>query len=182
MIRSVVTIGGPPGSGKSTAGRRVAETLNLEYRSAGDVFRAEAKARGLSVEEFNRYAEGHPEVDRDVDAAMQALATPGRLLEGRIQGVLCRRHGIPAIAVVVTAAEKERVRRVAARDGQSLDEARARVRAREESERRRYRRDYGIDLAEETGDLVVDSTSQGPAEVAGTIVAFVRSHDPGLRA
>jgi CMP/dCMP kinase len=178
VIRSVVTIGGPPGSGKSTAGRLVADALGLEYRSAGEVFRAEAARRGLTVEEFNRYAEGHSEVDRELDRAMQALATPGRLLEGRIQGALCRRHGIPVHRIVVTASEEERVRRLAARDGQPLDEARARLKAREESELRRYRRDYGIDLAEEAGDLTVDSTHRGPAEVAAAIVDYVRSHEP----
>ena len=178
MIRSVVTIGGPPGSGKSTAGRLVAERLGLEFRSAGEVFRAEARRRGLTVEEFNRYAEAHPEVDRELDGTMQALAIPGRLLEGRIQGALCRRNGVPVHSILVTATEEERVRRLASRDGQSLSEARERLRAREESERRRYRRDYGIDLEREVGDLSVDATSRGPAEVAAAIVDYVRAHEP----
>jgi len=182
VIRSVVTVGGPPGSGKSTAGRIVAERLGLDFRSAGEVFRAEARARGLSVEEFNRYAEGHPEVDRELDRAIQALATPGRLLEGRIQGALCRRNGIPVHAIVVTASEEERVRRVAARDRQPVAEARERLRLREASERARYLRDYGIDLDREVGDLAVDSTVKGPDEVASEIVAFVRALEPTGRA
>jgi CMP/dCMP kinase len=177
VIRAVVTVGGPPGSGKSTAGRRVAERLGLEFRSAGEVFRSEARARGLSVEEFNRYAESHPEVDRELDRAMQALATPGRLLEGRIQGPLCRRNGLPVHAVVVTASEEVRVRRLAERDGQTLPEARDRMRRREASERARYLRDYGIDLERETGDLSVDSTSKGPEQVADAIVDFVRARE-----
>jgi cytidylate kinase len=178
VIRSVVTIGGPPGSGKSTAGRLVAERLGLEYRSAGEVFRAEARRRGLTVEEFNRYAEDHPEVDRDLDQAMQSSATPGRLLEGRVQGALCRRNGVAVHYVLVTATVEERVRRLASRDGQSLAEARERLRTREESELRRYRRDYGIDLEREAGDLSVDSTSLGPAEVASAIVDYIRAHEP----
>ncbi len=177
MIRSVVTIAGPPGSGKSTAGRRVAERLGLEYRSAGEVFRAEARRRGLSVEEFNHYAESHPEVDRELDRAMQSLAIPGRLLDGRIQGALCRQHGIPVHAVEVTASEAERVRRLAARDGQTPEVARARLHEREESERRRYLRDYGIDVARETADLRVDATHQGPEEVTAAIVEFLTARE-----
>ncbi len=177
MIRAVVTIGGPPGSGKSTAGRLVAARLRLEYHSAGEVFRAEAKRRGLDVEAFNRYGEAHPEIDRELDRTMQALARPGRLLDGRIQGALCRRNGTPVYSVVVTAQEEERVRRVAGRDGQSLEEARARVRGREASERERYRRFYGIDLDQEVPDLVVDSTSQPPEAVAEEIVAFLRARE-----
>jgi CMP/dCMP kinase len=177
VIRTVVTIGGPPGSGKTTAGRLAAERLGLEYRSAGETFREEGRRRGMDVEAFGRYAETHPEVDRALDEALQALATPGRLLEGRIQGALCRRHGVPVHYVLVTATEEERVRRVAARDGQSLAEARARVRAREASERDRYRRYYDIDLDREVPDLTVDSTSQPAPDVAEAIVRFVRARE-----
>jgi CMP/dCMP kinase len=177
VIRSVVTIGGPPGSGKSTAARRVSSELGLEYRSAGELFREEARRRGMDVEAFNRYVEGHPEIDRELDRAMQELAEPGRLIEGRIQGALCRRNGKPVHYIVVTAEEEERVRRVAGRDHQSEEEARARVRSREASERERYRRFYGIDLDREAPDLTVDSTHRGPEEVAGAIESFVRARE-----
>jgi CMP/dCMP kinase len=177
VIRTVVTIGGPPGSGKSTAGRRVAERLRLEYHSAGDVFRAEGRRRGMDVETFGQYAETHPEVDRELDDAMQALATPGHLLDGRIQGALCRRNGVPVHYIVVTATEDERVRRVAQRDGQSLAEARLRVQQREASERDRYRRLYSIDLDREVPDLTVDSTARPAPKVADSIVAFVRDRE-----
>jgi CMP/dCMP kinase len=175
VIDRVVALGGPPGSGKSTAGRRVAEQLGLTFTSAGDVFRAEAARRGLDVEAFGRYAEAHPEVDRDLDRAMQALAKPGQLLDGRIQGVLCRRAGIPVASVVVTADRDERARRVARRDRQSLEEATRRVEQREASERARYAAIYGIDLDREPADLLVDSTHLDPDRVTATIVAFLSS-------
>jgi len=173
VSRSVVALGGPPGSGKSTAGRTVAGQLGLEYRSAGDVFRAEAKARGLDLESFGRYAEAHPEVDAELDRTMQALARPGVLLDGRIQGALCRRHGTPVVAVLVTASAEERARRLAARDAQTVEEAARAIAVREASERDRYRRFYGIDVDREPADLTVDSTSRGPEEVAAEIVTFL---------
>lgn len=177
MIRSVVALGGPPGSGKSTAGRLVADALGLRYRSAGERFREEARRRGLDLAAFGRYAEQHPEVDQELDRAMQELARPGVLLDGRLQGILCRRHGIPVIAVVVTASEAERARRVAARDGQSVEAAARAIVAREASERARYARYYGIDPDREPADLTVDSTREPAEEVARTIVEFVRRHD-----
>ena len=177
MISRAVALGGPPGSGKSTAGRLVADALGLELRAAGSVFRAEAERRGLSLEAFGHYAFEHPEVDRELDRTMQAAARPGVLLEGRIQGPLCRRAGTPVYSVVVTAREDERIRRVAARDHQSIPEATARVREREASERSRYERFYAIDLDREVPDLTVDSTERPPDEVARAIVEFVRSRE-----
>lgn len=177
MIGRVVAIGGPPGSGKSTAGRRVVEALGLEYRSAGQVFRTEAAARGMDVEAFGRYAEAHPEVDRTLDEGMQALARPGVLLDGRIQGVLCRRRSIPVYSVVVTAAEEERARRVAARDGQPFEEALGRIRYRAESERRRYRALYDIEVDVERGDLTVDSTTTPADRLAEEIIRFLGERD-----
>jgi CMP/dCMP kinase len=179
VIGWVVAIGGPPGSGKSTAGRLVAQRLGLEFRSAGDQFRAEAALRGMDVEAFGLYAQDHPEVDRELDRTMQELARPGRVLEGRIQGVLCRRNGIPVCYVVVTAEEEERIRRVALRDRQPLAEATERVRLREASERERYSRFYGIDLDREPADLTVDSTHLPADGVAAAIVDFVNSRGPG---
>ena len=177
MIRAVVTVGGPPGSGKSTAGRLVAQTLGLEFRSAGDLFRAEARRRGMDLAEFGRYAAAHPEVDRELDRSMQALATPGRLLDGRIQGPLCRRAGVPVYDVVVTAREEVRVQRVANRDGQSVEAARRLVREREASERDRYQRFYGIDLDREKPSLLVDSSDRPPEAVAESILAFIRTRE-----
>ena len=177
MIGAVVTVGGPPGSGKSTAGRLVAGSLGLEFVSAGELFRAEARRRDLELAEFGRYAAAHPEVDRELDRTMQALARPGHLLDGRIQGALCRRARVPAYDIFVTAREEVRVRRVADRDGQSIEVARAKVREREASERDRYQRFYGIDLAQEHPDLVVDSSDRPPLEVADAILAFVRGRE-----
>ncbi|HTP53594.1 MAG TPA: cytidylate kinase family protein [Thermoplasmata archaeon] len=179
MIRRVVTLGGPPGSGKSTAGRLVAEALRLELRSAGELFRAEAVRHGLTLEAFGAYALAHPEVDRALDAAMQALAAPGRILEGRLQGALCRRAGTPVHAIVVTASEAERARRVAGRDHLAVEEALRRIREREESERTRYRSFYGIDLGAAPSDLTVDSTDLAPGAVAQAILDFLRAAETG---
>ncbi len=177
MIRRVVAIGGPPGSGKSTAGRLVAAELGLEFRSAGEEFRRQGRARGMDVDEFTRYAETHPEVDRDLDRGMITLATPGRLIEARLLGGLCRKEGIPVHYVLVTADEDERIRRVAHRDDQSIADAAQRVRARQASERARYLRLYEIDLDREQPDLTVDATRPSAAEVAEIIIAFVQGRE-----
>lgn len=177
MIERVVTLTGPPGSGKSTAGRIVAKKLGLEYRSAGELFRAEAKRRGMDVEEFSRYAETHEAIDRTLDDEMATLAMPGRLLDGRLAGAFCRRQGVPCYYLVVTADDSERFKRLADRDRLSIGEATVRTLAREQSERDRYWRYYGIDLALEVPDITVDSSTLKPESVAEKLVDFVRGHD-----
>ncbi len=177
MIGAVVTVGGPPGSGKSTAGRLVAGSLNLEFFSAGGFFRAQARLHHMDLEEFGHYAAAHPEVDRELDESMQALARPGHLLDGRIQGALCRRAGLPVYDLLVTAGEEVRIRRVAERDGQSVEVAREKVREREASERERYLRFYAIDLAKEPCDLTVDSTDRPPSAVAEVILNYVQERE-----
>jgi predicted cytidylate kinase len=178
VISRVVAVGGPPGSGKSTAGRGVATALGLTYRSAGEAFRAEAQRHHLDLEAFGHYAEAHPEVDRSLDDAMQQLAHPGAVLDGRVQGALCRQRGTPVYEILITADEPERIRRVARRDRQTPEDAARRVADREASEHARYRALYGIDLAHPTPDLSVDSTTTPAEAVVAAIVGFLRAREP----
>ncbi len=111
---------------------------------------------------------------------MQELARPGRLVEGRIQGALCREDGRPVYAIVVTAAEEERVRRVAERDGQCLEEALRRIRERADSERDRYLRSSTASTRIASApDLTVDSTHLPPAGRRRRDHGYVQSRPPG---
>ncbi|HTT35531.1 MAG TPA: cytidylate kinase family protein [Thermoplasmata archaeon] len=175
MTGPTVTLTGPPGSGKTTAGRLAAAALDRRFVSAGALFRAEAAARGSPLAEFSAAAERDPGIDRALDERMVALAGPDALLEGRITGALLRRRGVRVVYLVVTAPEPVRVDRLAARDGVAPEVARAQLRAREASERDRYRRYYGLDLDREAADLVVDSAAIPADEVARRLVAHVRA-------
>ncbi|MGI0052679.1 MAG: AAA family ATPase, partial [Thermoplasmata archaeon] len=138
MTDRPIAIGGPPGSGTTTAARAIARELHLELVSAGERFRAEARARGMELGAFSRYAEEHPEVDRALDEAMLSQARPGSLLEGRVQGALLRRREVPVHWIEITAQFEVRVGRVAAREGIPPARASEEIRGRETSERARY--------------------------------------------
>jgi predicted cytidylate kinase len=173
VTEPVLTIGGPPGSGKSTAGRALAAQLGLEFVSAGELVRAAAKQRGVTLAELGALAEKDPTIDLGLDAEMVRLAAPTRLLDGRLTGPLLRRRGLPNRYVVVTAEERTRWERLAKRDGGTVDDVGRATREREASERTRYLRYYGIDLERETPDLTVDSTHAPAADVVRTIAEFL---------
>jgi CMP/dCMP kinase len=171
-----IAVGGPPGSGKTTAARATAERLHLEYQSAGARFRALAEHRGMDLGEFSRYAASHPEIDRDLDEYILGFAKPGWLLDSRLAGPLARRKGIPVLYLIVTARDDVRAARIAGRDGVPVPAARRAMVDREDSEKSRYRALYGIDLDRELPDLQVDSSDLPPPEVADRLVDFIRRH------
>ena len=178
MNSAVVTLSGLPGSGKTTVGRRVAETVGLAFTSAGEIFRQTASERGLDLLAFSHLAEREEAIDRDLDRQMLSLAHPGRLLEGRVTGALCRQQQIPCVYLELTAEEPVRVTRIAQRDGTEIDETRRRLVERTASERARYRRYYHIDLDREHADCAVDSTQLDVEAVTDRFVRFLRSPRP----
>lgn len=175
MSRPILWLAGPAGSGKTTAGRKAAHALGLEYRSAGERFRAEAARRGMTLAAFSEYAEAHDEVDRSLDAGLAEEARPGSVVEGRVVGALLRRAGRAVFAVRVDATEEVRAERLAGRDGTDLPTALARLRTRAASERKRYAHLYGIALEAEAFDAVLDTTALGPAEAAERLTAIFRA-------
>ncbi|HKS59356.1 MAG TPA: AAA family ATPase [Thermoplasmata archaeon] len=174
MTARAVALTGPPGSGKTAAGRLAAATLKADYLSAGQQFRDEAARRSMSLEQFSQYAAEHPEVDRALDARMVASAAPGRLLEGRLVGPMLRRARVPVLWIGLTARPEVRAARLAQRDGLPLAEARRAMEVRESGERDRYRRAYGIDLGQTRPDLTIDTSEIPAEEVARRIVQAVQ--------
>jgi cytidylate kinase len=169
----LITISGLPGAGTSTVARLVADALGIERVDGGTVFRAMAAERGLDVGEFSRVAEDDAEIDLELDQRLANRALDGDvLLESRLAGWIVTNEGLPATRVWVDADEKERARRVAVREGIDPEAALVANRAREASERHRYRTYYGIDLDEQTVyDQVIDSTGIEPEAIAESIVA-----------
>ncbi len=168
----LITISGLPGCGSSTVAGLVAEAVGIERVDGGSLFRGMAAERGLDLAEFSRVAEADPEIDLQLDQWLADRAKEGGvLLESRLAGWLVTKEGLPATRVWIDAREDERARRVAARDGMDIGRALAENRAREASERRRYRTNYGVDLDDRSFyDFVVDSTRIQPEVIAASII------------
>lgn len=162
-----VTVGGLPGTGTSTACRKLSEILDLPYHYAGQIFRDMAKERNLTLAKFGELAEGDPEIDREIDARQVELLRQGPvLLEGRLAGYLAERERIPAFKVWFHCEPYTRAQRVVNREGGDVEERMAEMRVREASERKRYLQYYGFDVSDlSIYDLVVDTTARSPMQV-----------------
>jgi cytidylate kinase len=70
-----------------------------------------------------------------------------------------------------------RAKRAAERDGSSLDEAKERIKEREDTERREWKRIYGWDYfyQKDIADLVLDSSDMTLEETVDKVLEFIES-------
>ena len=59
----IITISGPPGSGKSTLSRLLSVKLGLQLVSMGEIFRKCAEDRCMSLTEFGLLAKSNRKID-----------------------------------------------------------------------------------------------------------------------
>lgn len=178
-----ITIGGLPGTGTTTACRTLEALTQLRYVYAGQIFRDMAKEHRMSLEQFGRYCEEHPEMDRSLDDRQLALLRgPPLLLEGRLSGFLAHRERLPAFKVWFTCDPWVRAERIVKREGGDVEDRMAEMRRREESEKKRYVAFYGYDPADlSVYDLVVDSTELTPQGVVDAVLDGYRAPAPRSR-
>lgn len=184
--RLTVTVGGLPGTGTSTLCRLLKDRLALPYTYAGHLFREEAARRGKTLAEFGALSQKDPSIDAALDdRQIFLLKRGGLILEGRLSGWLAQRHRVPALKVWVVCDEAERIRRIVDRDGGTVQEQADATWEREQSEADRYRRYYGVDLADTSFyDLVLDSTHVLPEALAEKVLEAVGAwrHHQGVHA
>lgn len=183
-MSAVVAISGDLGSGKSTVSREVATQLGFRRIGTGDVQRQIAEELGMSTLELNRHSESRAEFDQRIDAALAAFAeTPEPLVaDSRLAWFLLPN----AFKVHLVVEPSVGAKRVVARGSRTVEsyasskEALAHIRARRESERRRFRKWHGVDIARlRNYHLVLDTTIAPPEMVAGEIVDMFRADNWG---
>jgi predicted cytidylate kinase len=172
----LITISGLPGSGKTTVARLVADALGLEHVYAGDIFRKQAEAAGLTLEEFQRRAETDHSIDRALDNEMRRRAKRGgAVLEGRLAAFMAEEAGVAALRVFLDAPESVRAARITEREGGDSAARLRETQAREASDARRYRDIYGVDYHDPARyDLVIATDGRTPEELAREIVEHAR--------
>ena len=177
----IITVSGPPGSGKSTLSSRIAEHFNLEIVSSGNVFRAMAKENGVDLDKIIPITEADPDIDKEIDRRQVELSkTKGDFLfEGRLSGWLIDAD----LKIMLKTDLGVRARRIAGRENIYLQQAMDETMVRQESEAKRYMEYYDIDISDLTlYDLVIESSVWNQEATANVAITAIESmKEKGLR-
>jgi cytidylate kinase len=176
----LLTVSGPAGSGKSTTAAGLAEALDLEHVSGGDIFRELAAERGYTPVEFNELAEEDEGIDRDLDRRLYEIARDrdGVVIESRLAGWLATDADF---RLWLDAPIDVRAARIADREEKSVAKAREETLRRERSERKRYAEYYDIPIDDlSIYDLVVNTARWTAADVLAILTTAIERYDPAV--
>ena len=164
-----VTISGPPGSGTSTLVSRISISRKWTSLNGGDVFREEARLRGISVEQLSSEAKEDLDVDRKLDSLLQERMISSdspEIVESRLSGWWAFRNDMDCLRVWVNVSEEERARRIQKREGGEFEDCLMRSKKRQKDDMERYSVLYGIDLDDMSPyGLVVNADNKDELEV-----------------
>lgn len=170
----IITVTGPPGSGKSTLSGVIADHFHLTHISSGDMFREMAREMGVSLEEFGHIAETDPVIDKKIDERQVELSRNGGdfLFEGRLSGWLIEAD----LKIMLKTNIDTRGRRIAQREGIPLDQAIYETKVRQQSEVKRYKELYDIDIDDLTPyDIIIESSVWDPQATANIVINAIGS-------
>lgn len=169
---SVITIGGEPGSGTTTIAKLLNEKLNLELFFIGETFRVLAKEYKMSLPEFGKYADTHPEIDFELDKRQVARAKRGNvIMEGRLSGWLMKSNNVKAFKIYLTADLATRVKRIMGREAKNYDQVEREILEREKCEMDRYKKIYNISYSDPVHyDLIIDTSNLTPEQIVQKII------------
>lgn len=174
----IITINGTPGSGKSTLAKLLAERLGYKHYSIGDLRRAFANEKGISLAELNRRSEtGDEDTDTEFDEYQKSLrAEKDFVIDSRLGF-----HFLPmSLKLFIDADEIVRAERIVGRpqseeSAADVDEAMRMNRQRSASDTARYEQLYGVDPWDTSHyDLVLDSTHKDPETLVAEVLKRVR--------
>ena len=177
----IITVSGGVCTGKSTIGKKLRKRNNLEYFSVGSIFRDMAEEREESVEEFLEYISEDPEDILEIDVltsykAIEKMASGGEnglIADGHLAGYYSLfLEGLGkqnSLRIYLHADEDTKSERIKKRRGISDREAK-RVMEREENDRERWKKEFGITVDDESVYHLILNTGKTSANGVVNIV------------
>ncbi|NPA70046.1 MAG: AAA family ATPase [Crenarchaeota archaeon] len=169
----VIAVSGQPASGKTTIARKLAEYYGLRYVSNGMLFRRLAEEKGIPFLEFHKLAEQDENIDRQIDSMALEEAKKGNVvIEGHLAGWVLK--DVADVKIYLKASLEVRARRLAQRENMSIEDAIREITFREENNRKRYLKIYGIDIKDlSVFDIVLDTTYLDVDEVLEILRSYI---------
>lgn len=170
-----ITISGELGSGKTVLGKLLCEKLDFELISVGGIQRELAQSYGMTTLEFNKYMETHPEIDIECDNKVveYGLSSAKLILDSRMAWHFVP-HAFKIHLIVSDNIAAQRIFKDSLRKNETykdVDETLQHLRARKNSEVKRFKEQYKVDIDDLSNyDLVVDTSHILPEELADFIV------------
>ena len=169
----IITIGGLAGTGTTTTAELLSEKLDIDFISAGFVFRQMAEEKGMSVLEFSEFAEGNDDIDKEIDKRQAELAksADNLIVEGRLSAYFVEAD----LKLWLVTPFDVRSERIAERESKSVDVASEEIIVREESEALRYMDIHNIDIKNmDIYDLIINTGTFNPEEVSEIILTTLK--------
>ncbi|MFA6099018.1 MAG: AAA family ATPase [Patescibacteria group bacterium] len=183
----IISLSGKPGSGKSTVAKKIAQDFGLERIYIGGLRREAARARGMTLAEFNKLGESSDETDKIFDEEVGKIgATRDKIvIESRTAF-----HFIPhSVKIFLDVTPEEGAKRIwkalrdkkqsnrnEGRDLSTYEDVLASVRERIDSDYLRYKKYYGIDIFNRDNyDLFLDTTNLTPEEEYQVVHGYIKN-------
>ena len=164
----IITISGLTGSGKNTLGELLAKTLG--YKLICPTFKDLAAKDGISLMEFQKKAEKDPDIDKRFDALLREQAVGDCVVTTWLGPWIVDAD----VRLKVIAPIEVRAKRTGKRDKMPLKEAIKHVKERDDRNRKRYKKIYGIDIDdEERFDACLNSGIYRPEELQSFALSII---------
>lgn len=176
MKRNIISLSGDLASGKGTVSKILMDKLSFGIYRNGEYFRKLAKEMGMSLEDFGKYVEKHPEIDEKIENSAKEYAC------GHDNFVIDARLGFYAVPesfkvylkVDIDEAAKRAFlddKRKELENFSTVEEHKQALIERFNCENERYFKLYKIRKEDLSNyDLVVDTTNLTPDEVSDIII------------
>lgn len=168
----VITMGGPPGAGKSDVSKLLAKRLGLEYYSVGMFFREKAAEKNMDLTEYLKKCP--QEVHLEADKHSGEVAKRGNIIiDGRLAAYMAKNA---EFRIFLDAPLDVRGARVAKRNGTSAEEETRKIRERYDEVVKDIEEIYNIDIRDlGIYDIVLNTKLFDLNEVVDILEKVVRT-------
>ncbi len=176
MKKHIISIAGDLASGKTTVTNMMAEELGYVVYKNGEYFRKLAAEHNMSVTEFNKYVEAHPEIDRQIEMSATSFAKDHNnfIIDARLGWYSVPESFKIYLKVDIDESAKRAFgdeNRKKTESFETVEEYKEDLKKRYELENNRYFNLYGIHKNDMNNyDLVIDTTLLKPEEVKEKIL------------